>query len=158
MGELVKADMSFDDVAMIKLAREVAMDILPFEEVLATHGLTQERWDELNNHPAFQSLLKSAIEEWQSATNTAERVKIKSLAFIEESLPEFYARAHDPKEPLSAKTEVLKTIAKFAGVGNTNFDGSVNGERMTVTINLGEDRQLRIEKDITPRDEEDMNG
>lgn len=158
MGELVKSGMSFDDVAMIKLAREIAMDIRPLEEVLATHGLSQDDWDALNHSPIFQSLLSSAVEEWQSATNTPERVKLKSLAFVEEALPEFYARAHDPKEPLAAKTEVLKTIAKFAGVGMSNFDGSVSGERMTVTINLGEDRQLKIEKDITPRDEESVHG
>ena len=155
MGELVKSSMSFNDVAMLRLAREIAMDVHSLDEILSTHGIDTQHWEALNSSPIFQSVLKSAVEEWQSATNTAERVKIKSLVFVEEALPEFYARAHDPKEPLAAKTEILKTIAKFAGVGGS-IDGAVTGEKMTVTINLGADRQLKIEKDITPRIEEQV--
>lgn len=141
---------SSNDVIMLKLARELAMDIQPLEKILEIHELSSDQWEEIQRNPRFKSYLRGAMEEWQSATNTAERVKLKSMAFVEEALPEFFARAHDPKEPLAAKTEVLKTIAKFAGVGGT-VDGAVAGERLTVTINLGADNQLRIEKDVTPQ-------
>lgn len=137
-------------VTHLKLAREIAMDIRPLEDILAAHGVEQSTWDSISSAPSFQSLLRSEVEAWQSATNTAERVKIKSLAFVEEALPEFYARAHDPKEALNAKVEVLKTISKFAGVGNS-VDGTNIGEKLTVTINLGSDHSLKIEKDVTPR-------
>ena len=141
---------SNNDVMMLKLAREIAMDIQPIDNILTTHELTAEQWDEIQQNPRFKSYLRGAMEEWQSATNTAERVKLKSMAFVEEALPEFFARAHDPKEPLAAKTEVLKTIAKFAGVGGT-VEGALSGEKMVVTINLGADNQLRIERDVTPQ-------
>jgi hypothetical protein len=154
MGELVKSMMSFNDIAMLRLAREIAMDVHPIEEILTTHGIDQPYWEALNSSPIFQSVLKSAVEEWQSATNTSERVKLKSMVFVEEALPEFYARAHDPKEPLAAKTEVLTTIARLAGMGVNGVDNATAGERMTVTINLGADKQLKIEKDITPRSSE----
>jgi hypothetical protein len=108
------------------------------------------RWDEINKSSAFQSLLRSEVEAWNSATNTAERVKIKSLAFVEEALPEFFARAHDPKEPLNSKVEVLKTVSKFAGVGGS-LDGAIAGEKLMVTINLGADQTLKIEKDVTSK-------
>ena len=77
---------------------------------------------------------------------------------VEEALPEFYARMHDPKEPLPAKTDVLKTIAKFAGVGGSDFNAAVGGEKLSVTINLGSDHQLRIEKEVTSKviDHEDI--
>lgn len=135
---------------MLKLVREIAMDIQPIDDILKTHGIGSDEWEEIQENPHFTQYLRNAMEEWQSATNTAERVKLKSMAFVEEALPEFFARAHDPKEPLAAKTEVLKTIAKFAGVGGT-VDGAVAGERMVVTINLGADNQLRIERDVTPQ-------
>jgi hypothetical protein len=141
---------SNDEVVILRLAREIAMDIHPLEDILKRHEVTEGAWEDIQQNPGFKSYLRNAVEEWQSATNTAERVKLKSLAFVEESLPEFYARAHDPKEPLAAKTEVLKTIAKFAGVGGS-VDGAVAGERMVVTINLGADQQLRIERDVTPQ-------
>jgi hypothetical protein len=135
---------------MLKLAREIAMDIQSIEDILKHHQVTGSQWEEIQQNPRFNSYLRGAVEEWQSATNTAERVKLKSMAFVEEALPEFFARAHDPKEPLAAKTEVLKTIAKFAGVGGS-VEGALSGEKMIVTINLGADNQLRIERDVTPQ-------
>lgn len=148
-GTSLKAP-SFDHTVMLKLARELAMDIYPLEKILEVHGVPWSEWEIINKNSVFQSYLRSSIEEWQSAVNTGERVKLKSLAFVEEALPEFFARAHDASENLSAKTEVLKTIAKFAGVGGT-VDGTVSGEKFSVTINLGADRQVKIERDVTPQ-------
>lgn len=139
-----------DEVTMLKLAREIAMDIQPIENILKNLKIDEGQWEEIQQNPRFMGYLRGAVEEWQSATNTAERVKLKSLSFVEEALPEFFARAHDPKEPLAAKTEVLKTIAKFAGVGGS-VEGALSGEKMIVTINLGADQQLRIERDVTPQ-------
>lgn len=150
MTAITQREPSFNDVVMLKLAREIAMDIKPLEDILSSHGVQQDQWLTITESPRFQGYLRGALEEWNSATNTAERVRLKSLSFVEEALPEFYARAHDPKESLAAKVELLKTIAKFGGVGGA-VEGAVAGERLTVTINLGADNQLRIERDVTPQ-------
>lgn len=126
------------------------MDLRNLEDILGSHGISQPEWDDISKQHTFQKLLLSEVEAWESATNTAERVKLKSLAFVEEALPEFYARAHDRAEPLSAKVEVLKTISKFAGVGQS-VDSTNIGDKLTVTINLGSDHSLKIEKDVTPK-------
>lgn len=138
------------DVTFLKIAREIAMDINPLEKILETHGVSQEEWLRIQDNMQFQEYLRGSIQEWNSAVNTSERVKLKSMAFVEEALPEFYARAHDPKEALPAKVEVLKTVARLAGFGN-NVDGSVSGERLSVTINLGSDQQVKIEKNLNPQ-------
>lgn len=138
------------DVTLLKLAREIAMDIRPLEGILETLEIKPTDWEYISSLPRFQGYLRSAVEGWESATNTAERVRMKSLSFVEEALPEFYARAHDAREPLAAKTEVLKTIAKFAGIGGA-VEGANLGERMVVTINLGADHQFTIQKDVTPQ-------
>jgi hypothetical protein len=151
MSENLPSLSGSDHVTQLKLAREIAMDIRPLEDILSAHGIDQSRWENIHSNPRFQALLRSEVESWESATNTAERVKIKSLAFVEESLPEFFARAHDRREPLNSKVEVLKTVAKFAGVGGSSVDGSVAGEKLMVTINLGADHSLKIEKDVTPQ-------
>lgn len=149
MTAITKKEPSFNDVTLLKLAREISMDMRSVEEILELHEVSQEEWVVISIMPRFQSYLRQCIEEWNSAVNTAERVKLKSLAFVEEALPEFYARAHDPQESLNAKVEVLKTVARFAGVGGS-VDSAVSGERLSVTINLGADQQLKIEKNITP--------
>lgn len=139
---------SFDDGVMLKLAREIAMDIRPLDEILQVHEVVASDWEVMQKSGTFQRYLRSAIEEWSSATNAAERVRAKSLAMVEESLPEFYARMHDSRETLPAKTELLKTIARFAGVGASPDFKNGGGEKMVVTINLGADNQLRIERDM----------
>jgi hypothetical protein len=150
MSSLVAQTPSFDELTIVKLAREIAMDLRPIEDILESLGIGSSDWESIQGLPLFQDRLRVATEEWQAGMNTSERVRMKSLAFVEEALPEFFARAHDPKEGLAAKTEVLKTISKFAGIGGS-VDGMGNGERMVVTINLGADHQLKVEKNVTPQ-------
>jgi hypothetical protein len=140
---------AFNDVILLKLAREMAMGIRPVEAILETHRISKSEWTRISNLQLFQDYLTQFVAEWESATNTAERVKLKSLAFVEESLPEFYARAHDSRESLAAKTEILKAVARFAGVGGTADVAGV-GEKFSVTINIGADQQVRIEKSVQP--------
>lgn len=138
------------ELTLLKLSREIAKNIQPLETILELHGVDAALWDRVSKLPRFQALLQSQNELWNSASNTPERVKVKSLSFIEEVLPELYERAHDPREPLSSKVELVKTIGRFAGVGAAENGGSA-GEKLSVTINLGADSQLTFEKDITPQ-------
>lgn len=150
MQEITKASPVSHDVTLLKLAREIAMDIQPVETILATLEISDDEWQNIQQNLTFRGYLRTAIEEWQSASNTQERVRLKSLAFVEEALPEFYARAHDPTENLQHKIRVLEVVAKFAGVGG-NVDTALSGEKFSVTINLGADHQVRIERDVTPQ-------
>lgn len=148
MTSLVVQSPSFDELTILKLAREIAMDLRNIEDILESLAVSSEDWETIQALPIFQDRLRSAVEEWQSGMNTSERIRMKSLSFIEEVLPELYARAHDAKEGLAAKMEVVKTVSKFAGIGGS-VDGAANGERMVVTINLGADHQLKVEKNVT---------
>jgi hypothetical protein len=134
---------------MLRLAREIAMDIHPLEKILEAQKVSTDQWDWIRQNPRFQLLLSSCTEAWNSATNAAERVRVKSLFFIEEALPEFFARVHDKRENLSAKTEVLKAVSKLAGLGQSEGAG-VGADRFSVTINLGGNKTLNITKDVTP--------
>ena len=137
------------DLVMLKLAREIAMDIRPVEEILRAHSVSDASWETISGSARFREYLSSMIAEWESASNTSERVKLKSMAFVEEALPEFFARAHDKSEALPAKTEILKTVARLAGFGAPGDTASM-GDRLSVTINLGADKQLRIERSSIP--------
>ena len=136
-------------LTQLKLAREIAADMRELDQILELLVISQAQWEMLQRNSRFQEILRSSMEEWQSVTNTPERVKMKSLAFVEEALPEFYARVHDAKESLSAKNEVLKTVSRLAGVGGP-VEGALTGERMIITINLGADQQLEFVKQSQP--------
>ena len=134
------------ETLLIKIARDIAMDILPFEDILKIHGVGAELWAKISSTPRFTELLVDATREWASAGNTHERVKVKAAAMVEEWLPELHERLHDHREALSAKTEAAKLLRDLAGMGK-NVDTAVAGEKFNITINLGSD-QMKIEKSV----------
>lgn len=150
MELLTLRQVPFDDAKFLRVAREVAADIVPLDKILANNSLTIFDWERMRVHPRFQSLLESEIAAWTSARNTHERVKLKTSAIIEETLQEMYVRVHDPKENLNAKVEVLKWLRDLSGMGARAANPGDIGERFQVVINLGNDKQLKIEKDTTP--------
>lgn len=140
---------SLDHVKLLKLARELAMNIQPLENILEQHGIEQDDFERLKTHPTFVKLLESETAAWESAVNTHERVKLKSASVIEEWLPELNNRIHDSREALPAKIEAGKLLAKLAGMGLSNMDVSGGAaDRFSVTINIGADKQINIEKEL----------
>lgn len=139
------------EVIHLRVARAIAADIYPLETILKHHSISPDQWLSISENPAFRKLLESEIQAWHSATNTTERVRLKSAAFIEEALPELYARVHDKGEALNHKVEALKLVRDLAGFVRGGGEAGVTGERFSVTINLGADHQLTIEKSLTPQ-------
>lgn len=136
---------------LVALAREIAMDMKQLPDILKELSITSQQFEVIKQSAYFKHVLAQEIADWNSALNTQERVKLKSQSIIELSLEEFYARMHDAKEPLSAKVELLKTLAKIGGVDSTKTEAAA-GERFTVTINLGADHKLTFDKPaVTPQ-------
>lgn len=129
------------EITLVKLAREIAMDIQPIETILHNYSISPGAWESLQRSSNFIRLLSSQVEEWNGALNTHERVKLKAASMLEEFLPELNNRMHDKEESLPAKIEGAKLVTKIAGIGE-RAEGLSAGERFTVTINLGEDTKL----------------
>lgn len=151
MAELTTTFTTNPGVDYISLAREIARDMNPIQTILESRQIDANEWERIQANPHFQRVLSAEVEAWQSANNVGERVRLKALHFVEEALPEFFQRAHDPRETLNAKTEVLKTITRLAGIGNSVGETGAMGEKFSVTINLGADQTLKIEKTVTPQ-------
>lgn len=150
MNTLTVLHPSTSDAVLVKLAREIAMDIQPFETILKLYSIDAETWARLRENPRFQAVLASEVETWQSALNIHERVKAKAAAMFEEWLPELNNRLHDQEEALPAKVEAGKLLAKIADMEPARGLPGVGGggERFTVTINLGADvAPIKIEKE-----------
>lgn len=139
------------DVTLQKLAIEIARDLFPLHTILENHAIPLSRWDEIQHNRAFKQYLATAVEEWNGAMSTHERVRVKSAVMIEQWLEEAHARLHDKSENLNAKTELAKLVSRLAGMGSEKAMVQDVGEKFSVTINLGSDKQLKIEKQVTPR-------
>ena len=142
---VIKAE---EDIGLVKLAREIAINHFPIETILETHQISNETWERIKENPRFQALLKAQIEEWNGALNTHERTKLKAAAMIEDYLPEGNTRLNDRTETLNSKVELLKLLARIAGMGESKTEGVGSGEKFSVTINLGADQKLTFEKDV----------
>jgi hypothetical protein len=144
-------DPGITEERMRVLAREIAMDIYTVEEILQFTGTTSPEFERIKETPFFNRLLSSELEAWNGALNANERVKVKAAAAVEHFLPELHTRVLDPQENLNAKVEAAKFVAKLAGMGMDRVNvNDAGGDRFSVTINMGTDKQVKIAKDITP--------
>jgi hypothetical protein len=139
----------YDEVKLVKLARQIAMGIKDLPDILFEHSLTLREWDEIKVLPAFGRMLEGEVKAWEGADNTVGRLKLKTAAMLEEYLPELYARLNDREEPLMAKIKALELTAKIAGFGDRAEGVTGNpGDKVHVIINLGGDANKEYIKQL----------
>lgn len=144
----------FDEATLAKLAREMAMNIRSAATIFNDYGLDEEQYYELLARNEFFKKAKEQFTlEWNATTSTSDRVRIGSLAFLEQLLPALGRRALDKTEPLPAVTDVAKLFARNAGVGEARSEGKGSDDRFVITINLGADSETYNKSiDINPDD------
>lgn len=142
-------DLYSDDTLYLRLAREIASDLYDIETILKHNQIDRDRFEKIKADPRFVRLLESEIAAWNAANNTLERTKLKAGMLIEEWLPEANTRLHHDRELLSSKVELLKTLARIAGMGleKAGIDGA-GGEKFSVVINLGADQKLQFKHEL----------
>lgn len=151
----------YDDVTFVKLAREIAIGLNSIETILKHYQITETDWDYIKTHPRFIQYLEQEQGTWESALNTQERVKIKSASMIEQWLPDAFKTMTDTTEPLNGRLETAKLVSRLAGMGLTGVGVSgETSEKFSVTINLGADSAIKIEKESAPKliEGEMLNG
>lgn len=137
------------EIDIVKLAREIAMDLRPLKDILEHHQIDQPTFEKLKRQPYFSRVLAAEVEAWQSAVNTSERVRLKSQAMMEELLPDLYKRMVAPKEDLMKVVKGAELVAKLANLGES--DGKINpSDKVVITINMGAER-LQVAKQVTPQ-------
>lgn len=133
------------------LAREIAMDIFPLEDIIALHKLEDEEWMKIQSNARFQAMLRSMTLEWQSAANTRERVKIKAATGLESVLETYIREISDQSIPLAQRVEAGKFLAKLGELGpDANVLGA-GGSSVVININSGHKPPLTIEGDLMPQ-------
>src|SRR4051812_48254966 len=119
--KLVEIDVgSHEQITMRRLARELAMDILPREVIYELFDLDDDKWSQLAKNPRFVEMLKQETQVWGTALNTRERIDLKTLSMIEEALPAMWELMHDKSEPAAARVEVFMSHHQgppWAGLG-----------------------------------------
>jgi hypothetical protein len=138
------------EIDIVKLAREIAMDLRPLKDILEHHRVDVETFEKLKRHPYFARVLNAEVEAWQSAVNTGERVRLKSQAMMEEFLPDLYKRMIAPKEDLMKVVKGAELVAKLADLGESN-KGQNPGDKVVIHIDMGAAGTMRVAKQVTPQ-------
>lgn len=119
-----------------QLAREIAMDIFPISEILGLHKLDDNQWGQIQKHPKFLDVLANITREWQSAANTADRVKVKSQTGLE-SVLEYYIRdITNPDIPLNQRVEAGKFLARLGELDGARDISRGAGVGAAIQINI----------------------
>lgn len=132
------------------LAREIAMDIFDVEQILELHRLSDEEWLKIQQNARFQQMLLSMTQEWKSAVNTRERVKMKAATGLESVLENYIREIGDPRIPLVQRVEAGKFLAKLGELGpEANVLGG-GGSSVTINISTGNRPPLTIAGELVP--------
>lgn len=123
-------------IDLAALAREIAMDIFPVEEVLAIHKLTDQEWQRIALNPKFQEMLASMQREWLSAANTRDRVRIKAATGLESMLETYIREIADESIPLTQRVEAGKFLARLGELDGALDKLGGQGAAGHVTINI----------------------
>lgn len=134
------------DVDLISLAREIAIDHYPVEDILRNNGISPSQWEDLRYNPRFIELLKLETTAWNSAVNTPSRIKLKSAAVVELYLEQAYNDLISPGHSLNHRVALLAQLSKFAAI-EQNDKESRPTDGVNITINIG-DTQLKYNADI----------
>ena len=122
----------------ISLAHEIAADIHPLGDIISRHRLTQTEFERIQRLPRFQELLQSKILEWNSAGNTAERLKAKFGASLELSAQHLHNLLNDAETSTKDKIELARFMSRVAGVGEGRSagDGGQASSPFRLTIQI----------------------
>lgn len=133
------------DTTMLRVARDIAMDIYPLPTILVNAGISVQDFNTWKEHPRFLEYLRSETEAWKSATNTVERTKLKAAVIMEEFMIEANARLHDKTIALNHRVELGKLVAKIAGMGEPKLlNAGAGTPTFQLKINIGPTRHTQV--------------
>jgi hypothetical protein len=133
-------------VNLAALAREIAMDIFPLGRILEIHKLSDDEWQRISTTPKFTQMLAGMIQEWNSASNTKERIKVKAATGLEMHLEDYINDLADVKIPLTQRVEAGKFLAHLGELMGKEIVGS-SGGAFQITLNIG---ATHIEEKLAP--------
>jgi hypothetical protein len=140
--QLQPAEVFAVDLAM--LAREIAMDIFPLEQIIELHRLSDEEWKKIQDTPKFQEMLGQMVAEWNATSSTRDRIKIKAATGLESQIEVFIRDIGDLSIPLAQRVEAGKFLARLGELDGVGL-GAGAGGGFNITLNIGAAPQLHVE-------------
>jgi hypothetical protein len=130
---------------LAKLASDIAMDVLELDTILNLNNINQATWLQIRDNPQFSAMLNDYVQSWNAASNTKERIRIKSQTAVEVALSSFVADMMNPGIPLVQRVDALRQLCRLGELEGQQILGGGGGPGFNLTINIGEKKPLVIE-------------
>jgi hypothetical protein len=132
-----------------RLAMELAIEISELPDILQRYDLTKEGLRAKLENPAFRNAVKEAKITWNSDLSVKERIRVKSMVLIEDSILEIYNIIHDKDVSPTARIDAFKTLSRTATTDAPDKDGAATGERVHITFNIpGAERPVTYDAEV----------
>lgn len=129
-----------------QIAAELAFDLSPVEDICSRHGISRKELTAKLRTPTFANMVKEAKRFWKSDLSVKERIRLKSMLLVEDSLLELFRIFHDKDMSANARLDAFKSLSKVATVDTPDKDGQSVGEKVSITINIpGAPKPITIE-------------
>ena len=125
------------------LARDVAEELVPWQNVIAAHGVEEMDFVTLLNEPAFRELMLQEKAKWLSPENTGERVRKKSLYCVEDGLLALAGMVNDVDIHPSMRIKAYAELVRVGGADNVvaqrakQAGGTEGRESFAISIHIG---------------------
>jgi hypothetical protein len=119
-----------------RLALELAIEISEIPDIMERYGLTKAQLAAKLDNPAFKAMVRDYRISWKSDLSVKERIRIKSMVLVEDSLLELYTIFHDKELSANARLDAFKSMSKVATVDAPDREGHQAGERVSININI----------------------
>lgn len=128
-------------IDLATLAREIAMDIFPLEQILELHKLSNDEWETICANAKFKQMIEQMAREWNATTSTAERVRTKAQTGLETQLEIYVRDIADASIPLAQRVEAGKFLARLGELdGQRGTIAGAAGGGVVINIISGKDR------------------
>lgn len=124
-----------------RLIADLVANIRFQKDVLAQYNLTEKDLAAKMLNPGFAAHYRATSASWNSDLNAQERIRLKAAFILEDSLPDLGRIVKNPQTPVNAKLAAIESLTKISTVANVPKQAEGGGEKHSITINIGGDKQ-----------------
>lgn len=149
VSSLVTPSATAPAVNVTALATELAVKLLPTEDILKQFGLTAEQLRDMLRDQQFRQMISQIRADWNAATNSKERVRLKAALSVEENLLTMHQIVNNTDLHPGARIDAFKQLKELADVApKTNV---AEGTKFTLNIALQGQPAEKVVIDAQPQ-------
>lgn len=124
-----------------RLIADLVANIRAPAEILTQYGITVEQLASKMRSPLFYNHFLDTQRLWNSDMNAQQRIRAKASFILEDNLKELHKIASGQQVPVNAKLAAIEQLTKISTVAVVPKEQGAGGEKHSIIINIGGDKQ-----------------